>query len=74
MVGVVRVGAAGIAGTVVKLQMLDHALVPPALVAFTRQKKVVLLARPVTAAVVTERPVWFETVVAKVDIVDTCAA
>jgi hypothetical protein len=30
--------AAGATGTVEKLQMLDHALVPPALEEFTRQK------------------------------------
>jgi hypothetical protein len=36
-VGVERIGAAGTAATVVKLQMLDQALVPLVLVAFTSQ-------------------------------------
>jgi hypothetical protein len=48
LAGVKSVGATGAGATVVKLNMVDHALVPVAFFALERQKYVVTLLRPLT--------------------------
>ena len=71
LVGDASVGGTGAEMIVVKLHMLDQALVPPTLLAFTSQKYGVLFARPLIDAVGIVRPGWLDTVDAKLDDVDT---
>jgi hypothetical protein len=59
--GRVSAGVDGDGRIVVKLKLADQALVPPALAAQTRQKYLVLLARPATTCAADVNPLRLET-------------
>jgi hypothetical protein len=70
--GNVRAGATGIAGTVVKVSIIENVLVPPAFVAFTFQKYFVLgISAVFTVSFATVRVESLITSVANVVLVDT---
>lgn len=69
--GEARIGTDGKATIVVKRRVAVNALVPPAFVALTRQKNVVLLASPLTAREVAVIPWESTTVVEKLRLMES---
>ena len=66
-------GGGGAAAAVVKLNGAESPLLPPELLALTRQKYCVPAARPVMAAEVAEMPAWSMNVPENVALVETCS-